>query len=88
SLVAAILLVAPSLAEAQARGTLQATAVVVNTAPALATLREAQAAAKQWVTTNGQQESTVATLASITVTEDRRSTHAPAVVVTIDYSRN
>ena len=88
ALVGAALFVAPSLAEAQARGTLQATAVVVNTAPAFEVLRGVQAATRQWVRNDGQQESTVATLASITITEGQRSANARAVVVTVDYSRN
>ena len=88
SLVGAALFVAPSLAEAQARGTLQASAVVVNTAPAFEALRGVQAAARQLVMGDHQQESTVATLASITITEGQRSAHARAIVVTVDYSRN
>ena len=87
ALIGAVLVAAPSLAEAQAHGTLQATAVVVNTAPAMDALRSAQAVAKHWVT-NRHHESTVATLATITVREDSRTGSLRELVVTIDYSRN
>lgn len=70
-------------AEAQARGTLQATATVVDTRQgfeSLALVREA--------VTNSRIESanTVATVAQISTA--RPATNPSTVVVTVDYSRN
>jgi hypothetical protein len=67
-------------AEAQARGTLQATATVVDTRQGF----EALSAVRQAVTDSRvETQSTVATVAQIS-TERKPS----AVVVTVDFSRN
>lgn len=68
----------PAAAEAQARGTLQATATVVETRHSFEALQAAQRAL------DGQ--STVATVAQVSV--DRPVARPGTVVVTIDYSRN
>jgi hypothetical protein len=91
SLWAGALILGPSVAEAQARGNLQATAVVVNTRPAFDALQTAQAAAQQWLSPRAQAQSTVTTLASVSVTETPSTaqlTERPTLVVTVDYSRN
>ena len=67
-------------AEAQARGTLQATATVVDTRQGF----EALSAVRQAVTnSDAQNQSPVATIAQVS-TEKK----ATAVVVTVDFSRN
>ena len=80
----------PAAAEAQARGTLQATATVVDTRQGFGALDAARAAVRS--ATDSRLDSrigsldTVATVAQVSVERaaDRRS----AVIVTIDYSRN
>jgi hypothetical protein len=70
-------------AEAQARGTLQATATVVDTRQGF----EALTVVRQQLTDSSIQSAhTVATVAQISTT--RPETGPSAVVVTIDYSRN
>ncbi|MGH7522303.1 MAG: hypothetical protein ACREMI_13595 [Gemmatimonadales bacterium] len=70
-------------AEAQARGTLQATATVVDTRQGF----EALSVVRQQLTDSRvQSASTVATVAQISTA--RPETKPSAVVVTIDYSRN
>jgi hypothetical protein len=67
-------------AEAQARGTLQATATVVDTRQGF----EALSAVRQAVTNSSlQNQSPVTTLAQVS-TEKNQS----AVIVTVDFSRN
>ena len=80
----------PAAAEAQARGTLQASATVVDTRQGFEALNAARTAVRS--ATNSRPDSrigsldTVATVAQVSVdrTADRRS----ALIVTIDYSRN
>jgi len=83
----------PAAAEAQARGTLQATATVVDTKQGFGALdaarsavRAAQSATDSRLNSRIGIIDTVATVAQVSVerTADRRS----AVIVTIDYSRN
>jgi len=70
-------------AEAQARGTLQATATIVDTRQGF----EALAVVRQTLTDSRiESASTVATVAQISTA--RPATKPSAVVVTIDYSRN
>lgn len=70
-------------AEAQGRGTLQATATVVDTRQGF----EALTVVRQQLTAASiESASTVATVAQISTA--RPSTQPSAVVVTIDYSRN
>ena len=70
-------------AEAQARGTLQASATVVDTRQGF----EALSVVRQQLTDSGiQNSSTVATVAQISTA--RPETKPSALVVTIDYSRN
>jgi hypothetical protein len=80
--VAALTLVGRD-AEAQARGTLQATATVVDTRQGF----EALTVVRQRLTDSRIQSAyTVATVAQISTA--RPETKPAAVVVTIDYSRN
>jgi hypothetical protein len=80
--VAALTLVGRS-AEAQARGTLQATATVVDTHEGF----QALSAVRQAVTNSGvQSEHAVATVAQIST--ERPASKPNAVVVTVDFSRN
>jgi len=80
----------PAAAEAQARGTLQASATVVDTRQGFGALDAARSAVR--AATDSRLDSrigsldTVATVAQVSVerTADRRS----ALIVTIDYSRN
>lgn len=70
-------------AEAQGRGSLQATATVVDTRQGF----EALSLVRQNLTNSTiESASTVATVAQLST--DRPSTKPSAVVVTIDYSRN
>jgi YbbR domain-containing protein len=70
-------------AEAQARGSLQATATVVDTRQGF----EALSVVQQSLTSSKiERRSTVATVAQISTAHP--STQPSAVVVTIDYSRN
>lgn len=81
--------VLPAAAEAQARGTLQASATVVDTKQGFGALGMARAAVR--AATDSRQDSrigiddTVTTVAQVSV---ERLAHQPALVVTIDYSRN
>jgi len=72
----------PAVAEAQARGTVQATATVVDTRPSFAALELARTAIQAAVTSGtdsrAESQQTVVTVAR---TSD-------ALVVTIDYARN
>jgi hypothetical protein len=94
ALVAGAMTLAPSLAEAQARGTLQVTAVVVRNGPAIEGLRSAQAAVQQWINNKTQIPGTVPTLSTVTVTASSQAPEKMAgraersLVVTVDYSRN
>jgi hypothetical protein len=72
---------APRTAEAQARGTLQATATVVDTRTSFASLEAARDALRPAA---GRRH--VATVAQVSV--QRPEQRPSAVVVTIDYSRN
>lgn len=82
-LAVAALTMAGRSAEAQARGTLQATATVVDTRQGF----EALTVVRQQLTDSRiHSASTVATVAQISTA--RPETKPSAVVVTIDYSRN
>lgn len=70
----------PVAAEAQARGTLQASATVVDTRPSFEALRAARAALQP------KTNKTVATVAQISV--ERPTSRPSTIVVTIAYSRN
>jgi hypothetical protein len=72
---------APRTAEAQARGTVQASATVVDTRTSFASLEAARNALRP---ASAQQR--VATVAQVTV--QRPEERPTAVVITIDYSRN
>ena len=83
----------PAAAEAQARGTLQASATVVDTRQGFGALdaarsavRSAQSAADSRLDSRIESRETVATVAQVSV--ERPATRPSAVVVTIDYSRN
>ena len=80
--VAALTLVGRN-AEAQARGTLQATATVVDTRQGF----QALSAVRQAVTNSRiQSEHAVATVAQIST--ERPTSTPSAIVVTVDFSRN
>jgi len=80
--VAALTLVGRD-AEAQARGTLQATATVVDTHEGF----QALSAVRQAVTNSSlQSEHAVATVAQIST--ERPASQPSTVVVTVDFSRN
>jgi hypothetical protein len=72
----------PAVAKAQARGTLQATATVVDTRPSFEAIEVARAAIRAAVTSGAdsrtQSQQTVVTVARM----------PSALVVTIDYARN
>ncbi len=70
----------PAAAEAQTRGSLQASATVVDTRPSFAALQAARAALHPAAHT------TVATVAQVSV--ERPANRPGIVVLTIDYSRN
>lgn len=79
----------PSTAKAQARGTLQATATVVDTKQGFGALEAARSALRS--ATDSRIESrieskTVATVAQVSI--ERAANRPSALVVTIDYSRN
>jgi Sec-independent protein translocase protein TatA len=80
----------PAAAEAQARGTLQASATVVDTKQGFGALDAARAAVRS--ATDSRPDSrigspgTVATVAQISV--ERQANQSSALLVTIDYSRN
>jgi hypothetical protein len=82
-LVVAALALVGNDAEAQARGSLQASATVVDTRQGF----EALSAVRQQLTDSSTERmSTVATVAQISTA--RAATNPSALVVTIDYSRN
>lgn len=89
--VATVLLVGvltlPHRAEAQARGTLQATATVVDTRTSFASLEVARGAVQSVVAPNARNQSAAVTVAQVTVSRTH-SDRSAALVVTIDYSRN
>ncbi|HEV8401233.1 MAG TPA: hypothetical protein VGQ18_15495 [Gemmatimonadales bacterium] len=80
----------PAAAEAQARGTLQASATVVDTKQGFGALDAARAAVS--AATDSRLDSrigspdTVTTVAQVSV--ERRANQSSALLVTIDYSRN
>jgi hypothetical protein len=80
----------PAAAEAQARGTLQATATVVDTRQGFGALDVARAAVRS--ATDSRLDSrigsleTVATVAQVSV--GRPADRPSSLIVTIDYSRN
>ena len=80
----------PAAAEAQARGTLQATATVVDTKQGFGALDAARAAVRSATDSRlnsriGSQDS-VATVAQVSV--ERPASRPSALLVTIDFSRN
>ena len=80
----------PAAAEAQARGTLQASATVVDTKQGLGALDAARAAVR--AATDSRPDSRIGSLDTVTtvaqVSVERRPSQSAALVVTIDYSRN
>jgi hypothetical protein len=86
-LVGALWLGRPLSAEAQARGTLQVTAQVVDTKPSFDGLQAARVALRHAATgTQNASIDTVATLAHVSIAEP--ATGRSDLVVTIDYSKN
>jgi hypothetical protein len=88
--VGAIALVAatalPAAAEAQARGSLQAQATVVDTRQGFNALQAVRSALELATQPRAESQQSVATVAQVSV--DRPRANPGAVVVTIDYSRN
>ena len=80
----------PATAEAQARGTLQATATVVDTRQGFGALDAARSAVRSAtdfrLDSRIESREAVATVAQVSV--ERPATRPSALVVTIDYSRN
>ena len=80
----------PGAAEAQARGTLQARATVVDTKQAFGALDAARAALQ--AATDSRLDSRIGSHDAVTtvaqVSVERRANQSSALLVTIDYSRN
>jgi hypothetical protein len=80
----------PAAAEAQARGTLQASATVVDTKQGFGALDAARAAVR--AAADSRLDSRIGSLDTVTtvaqVSVERRPSQSAALVVTIDYSRN
>jgi hypothetical protein len=76
----------PAAAEAQARGTLQATATVVDTRQSFGALDAARQAVRSATDSRIGNVESVATVAQVSV--DRAANRPSALIVTIDYSRN
>ncbi len=76
----------PNTAEAQARGTLQATATVVDTRPSFDGLRAAQAAVSTWSGSAVAVRDSVQTVAQVSL--QPRPEQSRALVVTVDFLRN
>ena len=96
-----VALALPSLAEAQSRGTLQATATVVDVQPSLHTLDVAHAALSHWMNPGAKRTVDVTTLAQVSVNlqtvirhkaaepaERQAPAVTPTLVVRIDYLNN
>jgi CHASE3 domain sensor protein len=83
ALVIGLLALAGRTAEAQGRGTVQATATVVDTHQGFAAL----SAVRQAVT-NSRIESKEAVATVAVVTSERMATKPNTVVVTVDFARN
>src|SRR5260370_4113268 len=86
-------LILPALAEAQSRGTLQATATVVDAQSSFQTLAATQSAISRWVNPSARGSSDVTTLAQVSVNLQPATQHAAAserqsLVVRIDYLNN
>ncbi|HXM38486.1 MAG TPA: hypothetical protein VN908_07480 [Gemmatimonadales bacterium] len=79
-------LIMPRAAEAQARGTLQATATVVDTRASFASLEAARGAVQSVVAPRTTAQRIEAMVAQVSV--QRPQDRPAALVVTIDYSRN
>ena len=79
------LVLAPRAAEAQARGTLQATATVVDTRTSFEALQAARSAVQSAIRPDSSSHA-VATVAQVSV--DRPPTRPDTLVVTIAYARN
>ena len=86
-LVGSVWLGRPLSAEAQARGTLQVTAQVVDTKPSFDGLQAARVALRHAAAgTQTASIATVSTLAQVSIAEP--ATGRSDLVVTIDYSKN
>ena len=77
----------PARAEAQARGTLQVTAQVVDTKPSFDGLQAARVALRQMAAgTESSDLDTVSTLTQVSISRPQQG--RSDLVVTIDYSKN
>jgi hypothetical protein len=82
----------PSLAEAQSRGTMQVSAIVVDSKVGFQSLDAARAAVQNWGSQKGVDSATVATLAQISLViqpqQQGAAASEPKLVVSIDYLNN
>jgi hypothetical protein len=86
-------LLLPALAEAQSRGTLQASATVVDASPSIQMLGAAQSAISHWLNPATKGSVGVTTLAQVSVNLQPATQHSAAgerqaLVVRIDYLNN
>ena len=88
SVVLALLAVSsfPRTAEAQGRGTLQATAIIVDTRTGVASMEAARTLVLATVAPEAIRQRAVSTVAQVSV--QRPQARPSALVVTIDYARN
>lgn len=86
ALAGAGVILAPVAAEAQGRGTLQATATVVETRTGFDALRAARSALAAVAIPRPAKHDSVATVAQVSI--DRPSTQPGTLVLTIAYTRN
>lgn len=85
-LVALAAVALPAAAEAQARGTVQASATVVDTRQGFNALQAVRSALEVAARPQTESQRAVATVAQVSV--DRPRANPSTVVVTIDFSRN
>jgi hypothetical protein len=84
--VALLAISVPRAAEAQARGTLQATATVVDTRQGFEALSRVQQVVRSESLTKSAEP--VASVAQVSAVRTPAGVGGPALVVTVDYSRN
>jgi hypothetical protein len=82
----------PSLAEAQSRGTLQVSAIVVDSKVGFQSLDAAHAAVQNWANPKTVDSAAVATLAQVSLSVQPHqvgaAASAPTLVVSVEYLHN
>jgi hypothetical protein len=82
----------PSLAEAQSRGTMQVSAIVVDSKVGFQSLDAAHAAVQNWAGSKTADSVSVATLAQVSLTVQPHqvgaAASAPTLVVSVEYLNN